>query len=273
MKSSPQIALPMAAKARASGVATPAKLADRNEERQADSRILQHVAVPGEHDALPPVAGIGQPVVRAAAVHPLLAFLGIVIGERKMRGAVAERCAHGDALGIERVGDAARRGLGALLVDVPAVEMLQRAGVHSDERWMDDGPGIHQRAGERVAAILDHAGESLRDDGQRVVLARERKHAGGQALGPHGDRDLERPMLARQPRQRPGFRKGHVGRIAGITCSLGEQHRAERCRRQEHHLSVQQDAARAPSRCPPARSRAPGTGSARPRARPRPCRR
>jgi hypothetical protein len=116
--------------------------------------------------------------------------------------------------------------------------MLQRAGVHGDERRMDDGPGIHERARERVAASLDHAGESLRDDGQRVVLAGERKHAGGQALGTHGDRNLERPMLARQPRQRPGFRKDHVGSIAGITCSLGEQHRAERCRRQEHDLPV-----------------------------------
>ena len=100
------------------------------------------------------------------------------------------------------------------------------------------GPGIHQRARERVAAILDHAGESLRDDGQRAVLLRERKYAGGQALGAHGDRDFERAMLARQPWKRPGFRKGNGGAMAGVPCGRGEQHRAE-CRRwQEHDLPV-----------------------------------
>ena len=36
----------------------------------------------------------------------------------------------------------------------------------------------------------------------------------------------------------PGLGKGHVGAIAGITCGLGKQHRAERARRQEHDLSV-----------------------------------
>ena len=43
-----------------------------------------------------------------------------------MRRAVAERFAHRDALGIERVGDAAHRGLRAFLMDVPALEMLER---------------------------------------------------------------------------------------------------------------------------------------------------
>ena len=59
------------------------ELGDRDQEGQADARILQHVAVLRQHDVLAPVAGIGQPVVRAAAVHPLLALLGVVVGERE----------------------------------------------------------------------------------------------------------------------------------------------------------------------------------------------
>ena len=66
----------------------------------------------------------------------------------------------------------------------------------------------------------------------------QRKHAGRQALGAHGDRNLERAMLARQPRKRPGFGKGHVGAMAGVACSLGEQQRAERARWQKHDLPV-----------------------------------
>ena len=54
---------------------------------------------------------IGQLVVRAAAVHPFLALAGVVVGERKMRRAIAERLAHRDAFGIERIGDAADRRL------------------------------------------------------------------------------------------------------------------------------------------------------------------
>ena len=133
------------------------------------------------------------------------------------------------------------------------------------------GPGIHQRAGERIAAILDHAGESASTmTASAWSLRVERKHAGRQPLGAHGDGDLERPVLARQPRQRAGLRKGHVGAIAGVMRSLGEQHRAEGCRRQEHHLAVGEMRREQPARCRPARWPAPGTGSARRRARPRP---
>ena len=132
---------------------------DRDEEGQPDARILQHVAMLREHDVLAPVAGIGQPVVRAAAVHPFLAFAGVVVGERKVRRAVAQRLAHRDALAVERIGDAPDRRLRALLVDVPALEMLERPGIHDDQRRMDDRAGIHQRGRERVAAVLDHAGK------------------------------------------------------------------------------------------------------------------
>src|SRR3981189_47399 len=47
-------------------------LADREQKRQADAGIFQHVTMGRQHDALAPVAGISEAVVRAAAVHPLL---------------------------------------------------------------------------------------------------------------------------------------------------------------------------------------------------------
>ena len=144
---------------------------DRDQERQPKPQILAHVAMLGQHDPLAPVAGIGQPVVRAAAIHPDLAFLGVMMRQRKMRRAIAERLAHRDALGVERIGDAADRGLRAFLVDVPALEMLDRAGIHHDQRRMDDRPGIHQRARQRVAAGLDHAGKRASDHLERVLGA------------------------------------------------------------------------------------------------------
>ena len=141
----------------------------RNQKRQTEAQILPHVAVLGQHDPLAPVAGIGQPIMRAAAIHPLLAFAGVMMRQRKMRAAIAKSFAHRDALGIERVGDPADRGLRAFLVNVPALEMLDRAGIHDDQRRMDDRPGIHQRARQRVAARLDHAGKRAADHIERVI--------------------------------------------------------------------------------------------------------
>src|SRR5262245_17555301 len=114
------------------------ELGHRDQERQTDARVLEHIAVGGEDDAFAPVTRIGQAIMRTAAVHPLLTVLGVMVGEREMWGAVTERLAYGDALGIERVGHAAGRRLRALLVDIPALEMLERAGVHGDEWRMND---------------------------------------------------------------------------------------------------------------------------------------
>ncbi len=141
----------------------------RDQQRQAETQILAHVAMLGENDPLAPVAGIGQAVMRAAAIHPLLAFAGVMMRQRKMRTAIAEGLAHRDALGIERVGDAADRGLRTFLVNVPAFEMFDRAGIHHDQRRMNDRPGIHQRARQRVAAGLDHAGKRASDHVERVT--------------------------------------------------------------------------------------------------------
>ena len=192
------------------------QLADRSQERQADAHILAHVAVLGQHDPLAPVAGLGELVVRAAAVHPLLAVLRVVVGERKVRGAIAQRLANGDALGIERVGDAARDRLGALLVDVPALEMLERRRIHDDQRRVNDGAGVHQRARQGIPARLDRAGEDAVEERDGIALRGAREDAGRQPLGADGDRHLEGPMLAREPRQRAGLGEDRVGAIAGV---------------------------------------------------------
>ena len=73
---------------------------------------------------------------------------------------------------------------------------------------------------------------------KRMLLAREREHAGRQPLGPHRDRQLERAVLAREPGQRAGLGIGDLGMVAGIMRGLGEQHRAEGAGRQEHDLAV-----------------------------------
>src|SRR5258708_5254347 len=97
-----------------------------------------------EHDALAPVAGIGQAIVRPAAIHPLLTFGRVMMRQRKVRSAIAKTFAHCDAFSIERVGDAADRSLRAFLVNVPTLKMLDRAGIHDDQRRMDHRPGFPQ---------------------------------------------------------------------------------------------------------------------------------
>ena len=125
-------------------------------------------------------------------------------------------------------------------MDVPRLEVLQRRGIHGDQRRMDDRPRIHQRARQRIAARLDHAGKRAADHLQRVRLQRQREHARRQPLGADGDRRLEGPVLAREPGQRAGFRERDLGAVAGIPGRLGKQHRTERAGRQEHHLPVGQ---------------------------------
>src|SRR5262249_37856358 len=105
------------------------ELCDRYQKRQSEVQVLAHVAVPGQHQSLAPVAGIGETVVRAAAIHPDLTLPCVVMRQREMRRAVAKRFAHLDALGVERVGDPADGALRSFLVDVPTLEMFDRAGI------------------------------------------------------------------------------------------------------------------------------------------------
>ena len=145
-KSSPQIAPPMARKNHASGVATPASSADRHQKRQAKPQILPHVAMLCQHDP-PRASRRNRSGDRASRDHTsILALACVVMCQRKVRRAIAEPSRTRDPLGIECVGDAADRRLCAFLVNVPALEMLDRTGVHDDQRRMDDRPGVHQRA-------------------------------------------------------------------------------------------------------------------------------
>src|SRR5260370_9571551 len=90
-----------------------------------------------EHNPLAPVAGIGQAVVRATAIHPLLALARVMMRQGKVRAAIAKAFAYRDAFAIERVGDAAERSLRAFLVNVPTLEMLDSAGIHHVHRRLD----------------------------------------------------------------------------------------------------------------------------------------
>jgi hypothetical protein len=160
-----------------------------------------------------------------------------VVGEREMRRAVAERLAHRDPLGVERVGDAPDGGLGALLVDVPAREMLDRTGIHDDQRGVDDRPGIHQGARERIAARLDDARERARDHGQRLGRPVLREDAGRQPFGPHRDGDLGGPVLADEPGQGAGLGEADAAMRAGPVRRVREDHRPECRRRTEDDLA------------------------------------
>ena len=135
--------------------------------------------------------------------------------------------------------DGAHRGLRALVVDVPALEVLQRRRVHHHQRRVDDRSGVHQRTRERVATGVD-GGEGAANDGQRPLLAARRVHAGRQAHRAHRDVDLARTVLASQVRQRSGLGPGDPGRVAGGADDLGHRVAAERAGCEEHDLAVDQ---------------------------------
>ncbi len=218
----------------------PQPVGQRSKETEAEFGVLQHVAMAGELDLFPPVTGIDQFFMRCPAVHPFVALRIVMIGEGKMRRRIAGRLANGDALQIQRIGHPADRRLGALVVDVPGVEMLKRPGVHQDERRVDDRPGVHQRPVKRVFERLDGrigAGQDL----EGVGRACRREDAGGQPRRPHRNGHLRRSMLARQVRQGAGLGKGDAGRIAALRQRLGKDIAAKGAGRQKHHLAVLQN--------------------------------
>ena len=79
-----------------------------------------------EDNPLAPVAGIGQALVRATAVHPLLAFGRVVMRQRTMRRAIAKTFAHRDAFGIESLAHVGEDNI-TFETDYP----------HSDSTWPD----------------------------------------------------------------------------------------------------------------------------------------
>src|SRR6202171_3165368 len=155
-----------------------------------------------------------------------------------MRGPASQPLADAHALAVALTGVTADCGLRSFVVDVPLLEMLERSGIHDDERRMDDRPSIHQRTRQRVAAGLDRAGKSLADDLKRMVSKSQRKDAGRQMLAAGGNLHLMRAVLARQPRQGTSFRECKPGVVAGLPNLLGKEERTERSWRQEHDLPL-----------------------------------
>ena len=153
--------------------------------------------------------------------------------------AIAETFTHRDAFGIERVGDPADRRLRAFLVDVPSLEMLDRAGIHHDQRRMDDRSGIHQRTRQRVAARLDHAGKGAADHIERMIGALSSGNTPtGSRLARMVMATSNGPCLRVSQGSVPVSAKLTSAAIAGVMRGPGENHRAEGGRRQEHHLAV-----------------------------------
>ena len=118
--------------------------------------------------------------------------------------------------------------------------MFDRTGVHGDQRRMDDRTGIHQRARERIAAWLDGVWKRSLDHAQRVRGEAQRKHAGRQPRAPARDPNGIRPLLARQPRQRPGLRGCDLRAVARVAGGTGEDVGAEGAGRQKHDLAIAQ---------------------------------
>ncbi|MNI43161.1 hypothetical protein D3C73_974830 [compost metagenome] len=198
-------------------------------------------------DGFAPVSAVGELAVRAASVHPFVAYAGVVIGQRKVRRGVAQGFADGHAFGVQRVGHAADGRLRAFVMDVPLVEMLQGPGIHQDERRVNDGARVHQRAGQPVFNGFD-AGIGLAQQRQRVVGQTAGKHAGGQARGVAADHHRV-AVLARQIGQGAGFRVGDAGGVAGVFLRARKKVAAEGAGRQEHHLVVLQQRRQGGGQC------------------------
>ncbi|MNX82885.1 hypothetical protein D3C86_1146280 [compost metagenome] len=175
-----------------------------------------------------------------ATIHPLLAFdCVVVVGQGKVRCAVGQCFAHGHAFGIELVGHATNRRLGAFVVNVPGLEMLQGTCVHHDQRRVNDGAGVHQRTAEGIFNRLD-TWVGFAQYRESVLGQVAREHAGRQAGGVATDHQVTGAALAHQIRQRAGFSEGDFALVARIGHGLGEHIAAESARWQEHHLTVVQ---------------------------------
>ena len=122
-------------------------------------------------------------------------------------------------------------------MDVPTLEMLHRAGIHHDQRGMDDGPGIHQRARQRVAARV-HRRIGARDHRQRRVALPSRIDAGWQAHGTDRHADFAHGELSRQVRQGAGLRPGDPGARAVGANGARHDEAAEGAGREEDDLAV-----------------------------------
>ena len=111
--------------------------------------------------------------------------------------------------------------------------MLERSGVHQDERRMDHRPRVHQRRRERVLDGLD------REDFLQHRQARARALAGYTPVGNRVARAVIAAVvgtvLAREPRQRARLGERDLGLYA-----LRHDPGAEGAGREEHHLAIRE---------------------------------
>ena len=157
-----------------------------------------------------------------------------------MRCRVAQSLANGHALSVQRRRHTPDRRLGPFVVDVPMIEMLDRAGIHHDEWRMNDRSGVHQRRRQGVLDRLDRSREGPRDAVDGMVLQACGKDARRQARGPRRDRDLVGSMLATEPGKRPRLADRDLRGAARSAQRLHHQVAAEGAGRQEDHLTVPQ---------------------------------
>ena len=241
---------------------------DRHQERQPEPQILAHVAMLRQHEPLAPVAGIGEAVMRAAAIHPDLRLPSRSDAPAE-NAARHSRSASRTAMRSASSASVTRR----IAACVPSLWMSQRskcsigpAFITISGGWMI-GPAFISAPDSASPQGSITPGKARPITSSAWSRVRQRKHADRQPLGADGDRDLERAVLARQPGQRAGLGKAGVGAVAGVVRGLGEDHRCRTSPAAGTRPGRRADAARAAWRYPAARRRARGTGSARRRRR------
>ena len=147
--------------------------------------------------------------------------------------------AHGDALQIQLVGDGAHTGLGAFVVDVPALKVLQGRGIHDDQGRVNDGAGIHQSPRQGVATSM-HAGVGAADHRQGSVGMDGGVHTRGQVHRTDGEVDFAWAVLARQIRQGAGLGPAHISLAAQGAHTPCHGEAAKSAGGQKNHLTVMQ---------------------------------
>ena len=85
-----------------------------------------------------------------------------------------------------------------------------------------NAPGIHERARQRIAAGLNHAGKGATDHVEGMIGGNERKYADRKPFGVDRDGHFERSVLTRQPGQGAGFGEAHRGVIVGVMAAAAK---------------------------------------------------
>ena len=130
-------------------------------------------------DIFAPITTIGQSFVGGTTVHPLvsLARFVVMISQGKMWRAIAKRLAQCNSFSVKSIRDPSNSRLGAFVVDIPSIKVLKRTGIHQNQRWMNNGPRVHQRPAQRILAGLDRV--CLGNSRQGHFAVAGGKHTGG----------------------------------------------------------------------------------------------